>query len=184
MIAILRRSPVTVEFTSAITTVEHLLSRLAGSSSCWPQMSWVNVLQPHRQSFRKRSSTALTPTCTASVVQINTSGPVVQSFSENDHQLGFHIHVGIKGPSMAQHMVAPRWGGIYQYDASPTLPPGQPSVSFDLQIQVDERGQISGWIQDGKHGIPERATTFKSPRITFKKCPECCLSSRKWWQHQ
>ena len=55
---------------------------------------------------------------------------------------------------MAQFMVAPRWVVIYRYDESSTLRPGQPSVSFDLQIQVDACGQISGWIEDGKDGIP------------------------------
>ena len=73
---------------------------------------------------------------------------------------------------MAQFMVAPRWVGIYRYDKSPTLRPGQPSVSFDLQIQVDECGQISGWIEDGKDGIPERAVVIgqiSGNQICFQK---------------
>jgi hypothetical protein len=73
---------------------------------------------------------------------------------------------------MAQHMIAPRWGGIYQYDESPTLPPDRYSVNFALQIQVDECGQISGWIHDGKYGIPEPAVMkgqVSLNQIRFKK---------------
>ena len=73
---------------------------------------------------------------------------------------------------MVQHMIAPRWGDLYQYDESPTLPPDQPSMNFDLQIQVDECGQISGWIEDGKYGIPEPAMVKGQnslDQIWFKK---------------
>jgi hypothetical protein len=45
-------------------------------------------------------------------------------------------------------------------------------VNFDLQIQVDEHGRISGWIQDGQHRIPECAIVvgqISGNQIGFQK---------------